>query len=132
MVLGTPGLKPETPLAAMIRIGDPGVVSDDEILIGIRRPGKFDATVASEVEARRLVLEALPDAVELPRAQADQPYGSPPPGVLRRYQSHPPEPEVGHDLPHLKYEDWTGGKKGRGGSWGHLFFPPADPDRAAH
>jgi len=27
-------------------------------------------------------------------------------------------------LPHIKYADWTGGKKGSGGTWGHLFFPP--------
>ena len=115
----------------MFCIGDPGVVSDDEIIRGIRCPGRCDATVTSEADARRFVLEALPGAVELPYAQVGQPYPSPPPGVLRRYPFHPPEPGVGHDLPHLKYEDWTGGKKGRGGSWGHLFFPPADSDRAA-
>lgn len=115
----------------MFRIGDPRVVSDDEIIRGIRRPGKFDATVACEAEARRLVLEALPGVVELPRARAGQTDPSPPPGVLLRYQVQPAEPEVGNDLPHLKYEDWTRGKKKNGGSWGHLFFPPATSDCVA-
>jgi hypothetical protein len=99
----------------------------DELVRGIRQPGRFDATVDSEAEARRLVREALPDAVELPRAVAGQPYPAPPQGVRRWFQAHPPEPDIGNALPHVKYADWTGGKKGRGGSWGHLFFPPESP-----
>lgn len=97
----------------------------DAIVNGIRQPGRFDATVTSEAEAKRLVGEAMPDAVELPPAVAGQPYAGPPPGVRKWFQVHPPEPGVGHDQPHVKYADWTGGKKGRGGSWGHIFFPPA-------
>ncbi len=100
----------------------------DEIVDGIRQPGKFDATVGSEAEAeaeaKRLVREAYPDAVELPVAADGQPYAGPPPGVKRWYQVHAPEPSAGNELPHVKSADWTGGKKGRGGSWGHLFFPP--------
>ncbi len=99
---------------------------DEEIVRGIREPGRFDATVSSEEEARRLIREALPDAVELPRAVAGQPCAPPPPGTRRWFQVHPAEPDVAQDLPHLKHADWTGGKKGRGGRWGHLFFPP-DP-----
>jgi hypothetical protein len=92
----------------------------DPIVNGIRRPGKFDATVASEDEATRLVREALPDAIELPRAIAGQPYAGPQPGVKKWFQVHPAEPGVGNDQSHVKYADWTGGKKGRGGSWGQI------------
>ena len=70
----------------------------------------------------------MPDVIELPRAVAGQPYAGPPAGVRKWFQVHPPELGVGNDLPHLKYADWTGGKKGRGGSWGHLSFPPADSE----
>ena len=99
-------------------------MTDDEIVQGIQQTGKFDAIVGSEQEAIRLVIRALPRAIELPRAQAGQAYATPAPGVRCWFQIHPPEPEVGNDRPHLKYADWTRGKKGRGGSWGHLFFDP--------
>lgn len=98
----------------------------DPIVVGVRQPGRFDATVASEADATRLVREAMPDAVELPRAVAGQPYAGPPAGVKEWFQVQPPGPGVGNDLPHVKYADWTGGKKGRGGPWGHLYFPPTD------
>ncbi|MBY0512315.1 MAG: hypothetical protein K2P78_00200 [Gemmataceae bacterium] len=103
-------------------------MSDEEIIKGIRRPGPFDATVGSGPEARRLVGTALPHAVELPPAEAGSPYPGPPPGTDAWFQRHPAEPDVGNDLPHYKYVDWTRGKKGRGGSWGHLFFPPEPPE----
>jgi hypothetical protein len=106
-------------------------VSGDEIIQGIRQPGRFDASADSESEARGLVRAAMPDAVELPRALAGQPYAGPPSGVRKWFQVHPPEPSVGNDRPHVKYADWTGGKKGRGGSWGHIDFPPEEPDSGA-
>jgi hypothetical protein len=99
-------------------------MSDDDIINGIQTPGRFDATVGSEDDAKRLAKTALPHAVELPAATASQQYASPPKGVKATYQVHPAEPSVGNDLPHVKYADWTKGKKGRGGSWGHLFYPP--------
>lgn len=80
--------------------------------------------VESEADARRLVRTALPHAVELPAAVSGQPYPAPPPGVKAWYQVHPAEPSVAISLPHVKYADWTKGKKGRGGSWGHICFPP--------
>lgn len=101
-------------------------MTEDDIIIGIGRAGRFDATVESEAEAKRLVKKALPHATELPPAVKGQLYPSPNPGVKAWYQVHPSEPEVGNSLPHVKYADWTKGKKGRGGSWGHLFFPPAE------
>ena len=101
-------------------------MTDEEVVEGIRQPGRFDATVGSETDARRLVGEALPHAVPLPGATSGEPYPPPPPGVKAWYQSHPPEPSVGNDRPHVKYADWTRGKKGRGGSWGHVFFPPEE------
>jgi hypothetical protein len=106
-------------------------VSDDDIIDGIRQPGRFDETVASEDEARRLVRAAFPDAVELPRAVVGQPYAGPASGIRKWFQVHPAEPGVGNDMPHVKYADWTRGKKGRGGSWGHVFFPPKDPNPGA-
>jgi hypothetical protein len=106
-------------------------VSDDDIIRGIRQPGRFDATAASEAEARRFSRAALPDAVELPRAVVGEPYAGPPVGIRKWFQVHPPEPDVGNDLPHVKYADWTRGKKGRGGSWGHIYFPPEDSDPGA-
>ncbi len=92
----------------------------------VASPGQYNATVDSEAEARRIIQEAMPDAVEIPRAIAGQPYPTPPPGIKKWFQAHPPEPAVGNDLPHFKYHDWTRGKKRSGGSWGHISFPVAD------
>jgi hypothetical protein len=99
-------------------------MSEADIIKGIRQAGRFDATVGSEADAKRLVKTALPHAVELPLAKTGQAYASPPKGAKAAFQVHPAEPDVGNDLPHVKYVDWTKGKRGRGGSWGHLFFPP--------
>jgi hypothetical protein len=104
----------------------PAVPTVDDIIKGIQAPGKFDATVASEAEARRMAQTALPHATELPPTVAGQPYPSPPTGVKAWLQVHPPDATPGSgvpNLPHVKYADWTGGKRGRGGSWGHIFFP---------
>jgi hypothetical protein len=102
------------------------VPTEQDIIQGIQGPGKFDALVASEADARRLVRAALPHAVELPPAVTGQPYPSPPRGVKAWFQVHPPDALPGSglpNLPHIKYADWTGGKRGSGGRWGHLFFP---------
>ena len=99
-------------------------MTEDEVIQGIQAPGKFDASVGSEADALRAVRAALPHAIELPRAVAGQPYPLPAPGVKAWFQVQPAEPSVGNDLPHVKYADWTAGKKGRGGRWGHLYFPP--------
>ena len=71
---------------------------------------------------------AAPDRLESARSSlpcGGVPYPSPPPGVKAWFQVQPAEPNVGNMLPHIKYADWTGGKKGSGGTWGHLFFPPS-------
>lgn len=94
---------------------------------GVRSPGRYDAEVGGEDEARRIVRAALPGAIELPPAEEGRPYPGPPPGAKRWFQAHPADAAPGSDdpdLPHIKYADWTGGKKNRGGSWGHLYFPP--------
>jgi hypothetical protein len=101
-------------------------MSEDDIIKGIQQPGRFDAIVDSEDVAKRLIKTALPHAVELPPAQSGQPYSSPPKGTQATYQVHPAELSVGNNLPHVKYADWTKGKKKTGGSWGHLFFPPSE------
>ena len=99
-------------------------MTEDEILQGVQQPGKFDATVASEADALRIVRTALPRAIELPAAVAGKPYPSPPRWIKAWFQTHLAESSAGNNLPHVKYADWTRGKKGRGGSWGLLFFPP--------
>jgi len=98
------------------------VPTEAEIIAGIQAAGRYNVTVESEAVARRLLRSAMPDAVELPDAVAGRPYPRPPLGCKKWFQLHPPEPIVGHDLPHFKYEDWTKGKKGKGGSWGHVEF----------
>jgi hypothetical protein len=90
----------------------------------VQTPGRYNATVGSEDEALRIVRQALPHAIEMPPAVAGQPYPRPAPSVKAWFQVQPPEPQVGNLLPHVKYEDWTGGKKFKGGRWGHLSFPP--------
>jgi len=96
--------------------------TDAEIIQGIQSPGRYNAIVKSEDEARRLLQTAMPDAVELPPAIAGQRYPKPPHGCLKWFQLHPPEPRVNNTRPHFKYEDWSKGKKWRGGSWGHIDF----------
>ena len=98
------------------------MATDAEIVQGIQAPGRYNAVVGFEAHARRLLRQAMPGAPELPPAVAGLPYPKAPPGCLRWFQLHPPEPAVGHARPHFKYEDWTRGKKGRGGSWGHIEF----------
>lgn len=96
------------------------VATDQEIVKGIVSPGRYDATIATEEHARRLLQKAMPDALELAPAVAGSPYPGPPTGCREWYQSHPPEPDVGHLRRHFKYADWTHGKKGAGGRWGHI------------
>jgi hypothetical protein len=100
-------------------------MSEDDIIKGIKAPGRFDAIAGAEADALRAVRTALPHATELLPAATGQPYPSPPKGVKAWFQVQPAEPSVGNDLPHVKYADWTGGKKGQGGTWGHIFFPPS-------
>lgn len=100
----------------------PAMPTEADHIKAVRTPGRYNATVGSEAEARRIVQSALPHATEVPRAVPGQPYPQAGPGVKAWYQVQPPEPGVGNNLPHVKYEDWTGGKKFKGGRWGHLFF----------
>ena len=97
--------------------------TDSEHLQAIQAPGRYNTTVGSEAEAIRIVQTAFPHATRIPDALSGQPYPQPALGEKAWFQVHPPEPSVGHMLPHIKYEDWTGGKKFKGGRWGHLFFP---------
>jgi hypothetical protein len=99
------------------------VPTETDHIQGVKAPGKYDAVVGSVDEARRIAQQALPHAQELPPGVEGVPYPTPPAGVKAWFQVQPAEPRVGNMLPHIKYVDWTGGKKGTGGSWGHLFFP---------
>jgi hypothetical protein len=80
-----------------------------EVAKQILSKGKSDVTVDSLEEARQVIKAVMPDAVELPAAVVGKPYPQPPPGVKKSFQIQPPEPGVNNDLPHIKYEDWTGG-----------------------
>jgi len=64
----------------------------------------------------------MPDAWELPAATLGSRYPNPPAGCKKWYQLHPPEASAGNRRAHFKYVDWSRGKKGRGGSWGHIEF----------
>lgn len=101
-------------------------MTDDEIIKGIRSPGRFDADVDSAEEAERLVRIALPKARGLPDATEGLPYPTAPPGTDAWYQRHPAEPAIGNNKPHLKYVDWSRGKKGRGGTLGPHLLPACD------
>jgi hypothetical protein len=101
------------------------VATEADHIRGVSAAGRYDATVGSEDEARRITQQALPHALELPPGVVGVPYPSPPAEVKAWFQVQPAEPNVGNMLPHIKYADWTGGKKGSGGTWGHLFFPPS-------
>jgi hypothetical protein len=68
----------------------------------IKAPGRYNALVGSERDARRLLQQAMPDGVELPPAVAGQSYPTPAPDVKKWSQLQPPEPDVGHILPHFK------------------------------
>src|SRR5260370_31727293 len=102
-------------------IKKPAVPTENEIIKGIQAPGRFDATVASEGEATRLVQTALPHATEVPPAVPGA-YPKPAPGVKAWFQVQPAEPSAGNNLPHVKYDYWIGGKKRTGGSCGHILF----------
>jgi hypothetical protein len=106
------------PLIAEIR----RTLRRDYTVKGIKSAGKFEDTVSSLEEAIAAVKKAMPNAVQLPPAIPGRPYPPPPSGVKNYFQIHSPEPGVGNNLPHIKYVDWTKGKKGAGGSWGHIFF----------
>jgi hypothetical protein len=102
------------------------VTTEADHVKGVAAPGRYDAVVDSAAQARSIVQQALPHAQELPVAVAGQLYPSPPMGVKAWFQVHPAEPEIGNTLPHVKYADWSNGKKGTGGTWGHLFYPPTE------
>jgi len=109
--------------SAAKHLGNAADAVDNVAVKGIKAAGSFNHTVKSLDDALATIRKAMPDAVELPPAVAGQPYPSPPAGVKKWFQIHPPEPGVGNNLPHIKFADWTNGKKGTGGSWGHIFFP---------
>jgi hypothetical protein len=58
-------------------IKKPAVPTEADHVKGIKAPGRYDATVGSEAEARRIIQQALPQAQELPPAMAGQPYPGP-------------------------------------------------------
>ena len=96
------------------------VPTEADHIKAVAKPGRYNAVVGSEAEARRIVQTALPHSVEIPPAVAGKPYPKAASDVKAWHQVQPPEPEVNNLLPHIKYEDWTGGKKFKGGHWGQI------------
>ena len=78
------------------------------------RDGKgkgVNAIVENESQARMLINEARPDLTE---------YETYSMGGKAGYELHPIEPGFNNDLPHIKWQDWSGGKSN--GANGHIFF----------
>lgn len=53
------------------------VPTEADHIRGVRDVGKYDAVVGSEDEARRIVRQALPHALELPPGIVGVPYPNP-------------------------------------------------------
>ncbi|WP_141201743.1 hypothetical protein [Paludifilum halophilum] len=68
--------------------------------------------VPSKKDAESMINQARPGLKKNPT------YVNPTP--KSGYEVHPPEPDVGNDLPHIKWYDWSKGKKK--GADGHIFF----------
>jgi hypothetical protein len=71
--------------------------------------------VSNQQEAESLLKDAFPEIYKNPTPT----YSQQPPKTAW-WQLHPSEPSVGNDLPHIKFQDWTGGKSK--GVSGHIFF----------
>ena len=108
--------------AGWLGCGIAGEQLNEQQLINIlRQPGRHNVTVATKTEALELARKALPDAVQLPEVIAGGMYPSTQ-GIKCWFRIEPAEPAVGNNLPHVKFADWTHGKKWEGGRWGHIFF----------
>ncbi|MDW8244738.1 MAG: hypothetical protein RMJ88_16140 [Thermogemmata sp.] len=96
-------------------------LSDEELLEKLTRPGRHNVTVTTKTEALNLARQILSGAQHLPDAVTGQAYGSTK-GIKKWFRLEPAEPAVGNNLPHVKFADWTSGKKTTGGRYGHIFY----------
>ena len=67
--------------------------------------------VDTEAQARQLIGAGRKELPEHPTYSHSKEPG---------FENHPPEPDVGNYLPHLKWEDWSKGKKY--GANGHIYY----------
>jgi hypothetical protein len=68
-----------------------------------------------------------PEAVELPPGFQSETYLDAPPGTKKWFRIEPPDGPDEHNREyHVKFADWTRGKKGTGGVDGHITFPESD------
>jgi hypothetical protein len=111
--------------ASMVATEVKMMIQDLKVVKQIAAPGKFDAEASSLGHALELAKKAFPNGEHVPSAIPGIPYPKPADSKGPWFQVHPPEKLV--DSWHVKYEDWTGGKKDSGGSWGHILFP--DPSK---
>lgn len=96
-----------------MRAGKPGSKEWKEAKKYIKEgKGKgINVSVSTEELARRLINEARPELSEYPRFEM---------GGKPGFEFHTPEPGYNYDLPHIKWQDWTGGKPN--GANGHIFI----------
>ena len=92
-------------------------VNGTAVVADIKTNGKSkNYRVVNKDEANRLLNEARPHLQEQPTYK-DQPYKA-------GYEHHPNESHTKNaphnNLPHIKWKDWSGGRK-KGGS-GHIFY----------
>lgn len=64
----------------------------------IKEGKEINVSVSTEEQAKRLINEARPELPEYPRYTMGSSPG---------YEVHPIEKGYNHDLPHIKWQDWT-------------------------
>ncbi|MCM1060151.1 MAG: hypothetical protein NC452_07630 [Eubacterium sp.] len=101
-------------LSNAIHAGKPGSQSWSEAKKAIRDgKGKGINVIAnSEDDARKLLSEARSELQEFETYTPEK--------YKAGFEVHPAEPDVGNDLPHLKWKDWSNGKSS--GANGHIFW----------
>ncbi len=68
--------------------------------------------VNTKADAIKMIESARPNLSEYPAYTKSAPKSG--------YEFHPAEPNVGNDMPHIKWWDWSNGKAN--GGEGHIFF----------
>ena len=107
-------LSSNKPLENAIHAGKPGSSSWNKAKKAIKEgTGKgINVIVESEDDARKLLSESRSTLQEYDTYTSEK--------YKAGFEIHPAEPNVGNDLPHIKWKDWSSGKAS--GANGHIFF----------
>ena len=100
--------------------------AENDIIDGIKRTGNLMLPLPPKLRQNSSYKRRYPMPPSCLPQSRGQPYPASPKGVKAWFQVHPTDATPGSgipNLPHIKYVDWTGGKRGKGGSWGHIVFP---------